>query len=433
MANFRRALDEYAPISGEELGKLLREAESAIGSVTQRVEEFEEWSKLGFIDGSYAYDERRGAFVAVFSAALILATRTRAGIRLSSRLGGSKEPVPFILLPRAYGESRCSVIMRTFELLAALDAIKQGAEHVYLDGSFLSLLLTPSGTTRWIYSDLTSLLPKEDVLSFFIPALRKLSLAVDEELDLVEEKGARSVFIELLRKTTRLVRDTYYDALRRIRGASASIAAKRALLDYTALSFEEGAALATAYRLLEEASEREARLFWIAKDSDSRILAEALGLHGWYTDVSLLDYCWRRVGDAVLDVSRMARLSPVGENFVKPEVKGLLVEPGLAKKLYRKWGAYKIFYFKLTRLSPVFQLSYPAAYGRSAGEEAIGALTELKDNKYGYPRPLAYVHHMAVVSSDLARLLGDEGWRRARSEFERTILSSPGRRLAGLR
>ena len=420
----------FMSLNAKELNEILSVAEHRILQSSQHIEEWSDWKSSGFVDGSYVVDERKGALVTVFSVASLYVNKEGRITKIKGVMKGSKEPIPFILFPRFNSEVRCSILMKSLELLAALDLIRKGCEYVYIDGSYLSLLLSPSSIVRIIFKDIKSSLINNinNVIIYFKEFIDKVYESVE-----TTNKNARWKFIELLSILVSNIQGIYRRLVNEL-SVRIDSSLRKNLFDYIALALEENLSLVLSNILLEESKDNDSKIFWIAKDTESRSLAEALGLIGWYTDTSLLDYVWRAKKEALLDVSKIAPLKPVSplRGTMVGEKGDLIYEPTTALRFYRRWGGYKMWYFKLSKTGTVLQLSYPARYGKSSGEEAVSILYELRDERHGYPKPLAYVHHTAVLSQDLARLIGDESWKNARDPLIRSLLSSSGRRVSGL-
>lgn len=423
-------IKHFISLSARELSEILSIAEDRVLQASQDIEEWNEWRSSGFVDGSYVVDERKGALVTVFSAASLYVVKEGKMAKIKGVMRGSKDPIPFILFPRFNSEARCSVLMKSLELITAMDLIRKGCEYVYVDGSYLSLLLSPSNIVRIIFKDIKNSLLNNigNVVRYFKNFINR----VNESLE-TTNKNVRQIFTKLLSILINTVQESYKGLINDI-SVTMDPSLRKNLFDYITLSLEENLLLALTNMLLEESEDRNGKIFWIAKDTESRSLADALGLIGWYTDTSLLDYIWRTRKEVLLDISKIAPLKPVSplRGTMVGNKGDLIYEPNVALRFYRKWGNYKIWYFKLSKTGTVLQLSYPARYGKSSGEEAISILYELRDEKHGYPKPLAYAHHIATLPQDLARLIGDESWKNARDPLIKSLLSSPGRRVSGL-
>lgn len=393
---------------------VLSAIESVITEVEKRVKslmkpiEGERFRRAGFVDGSYALEERRGAYLLALSAASLLVD----GDRLEGVLRGSSKPLAALLIPKSYGESRASLLMSTLELLSALDLARRGVEAVFLDGSYVSGMLVPFGYVR-------------DVYESFVAATG-LDL---ESIDSYGEEAAGAVMEvaggEPLASMSKLL-DRLAACAGKLYGELGSRSpdqrSKKEALDFAVVYAESTAYLAALNLLLEECSSSGVAPFWVAKDAESRYIVEREGVVGWLNDLTLLDYAWRD-GEAVYAVLE-------GSKFGRP--KPCAAWPRLLHEVFGRWSAYGVAYFKLKRVGAAAQMTYPAFVRQESVERALATLLALSDGK-GYPRPLSYAHHIAVLNPEFAKIVADELYKREANQLVRSVLAPSGRALAGLR
>ncbi len=393
---------------------VLSAVESVIREVEERVRSLmkpiggERFGRAGFVDGSYALDERRGAYLLALSAASLLVD----GDRLEGVLRGSSKPLVTLLIPKSYGESRAGLLMSTLELLSALDLARRGVEAVFLDGSYASEMLVPFGYVRDVYESFTS------IASFDTGSLDGYGEEAAEAVEEVAGGDPLASMSALLDRIAACASGLY----RELGSRSPDLRSRKEALDFAVVYAEATAYLAALNLLLEECSRSGVALFWVAKDAESRYIVEREGVAGWLNDLALLDYAWRD-GEAVYAVLE-------GSKFGRP--KPCAVWPRLLAEVFGRWSAYGVAYFKLSRLGAVAQMTYPAFVGLESVERALATLLSLSDRR-GYPRPLSYAHHIAVLNPEFAKLVADELYKREGSQLVRSVLAPSGRALAGLR
>ncbi|ABL78790.1 DNA double-strand break repair nuclease NurA [Thermofilum pendens] len=392
-------------------GAALRVSEEILASVERRVEELAEkiegspFKSAGFVDGSNVVDERRGAYVAVFSVASIVLDSGR--LRPVSH--GSRHPLVARIVPKGFGEQRANLYMSILELLSAARLVRSGVEAVFLDGSYVSEMMVVFGYPRDVYEEAQGLVDREAAESYAGEAAG----LVEEALGSEGVKGAAKLFEGVSGLAWRL-----YTRL----GGGVGGVEKRVLLDYSYVFAEVAVYLEALRSLLTAGRESGVPLFWVAKDADTDQLAEKEGVGGWLNDVTLLDYAWRRL-EGVYTVLE-------GREFGRPKP---CAAPGkLVEELFAKWRRYRVAYFKLRLHGPVLQMTFPGYVGEDEAREALATLSSLAESR-GYPKPLSYVHNMAVLNPELARLVGDELYKRAESPVLKAMLAPSGRVQAGLR
>lgn len=387
---------------------LIREAEERVRGLAEPISG-ERFGRAGFVDGSYAMDERRGLYVLALSAATIIVD----GDRMEGVLRGSSKPCVTLLVPKSYAESRASLLMSIFELLGAIDLVERGLEAVFLDGSYVSEIMVPFGHVRDAYENFNPVLAgvEEGVLDRWGEACSKAA---------VEALGGE-VHASLAKLLERIA--LYSSELYAALGSRApDLRSRKEALDFAVVYCEATAYLALLDRFLEECRSRGARPFWVAKDAESRYIVEREGVVGWLNDLTLLDYAWRDWG--------AVHATFEGERVYKP--KPCAAWAPLLDSIYGRWGGYGVSYFKMCKAGAVSQMTHPDFVERSSVLAALATLHALADRR-GYPRPLSYVHHMAVLNPEFARLIADELYRREGRPVLKSMLAPSGRASAGLR
>lgn len=366
-------------------------------------------SRAGFVDGSFALEERRGVYVLSLSAASLIVN----GDKLEKLLPGSSRPLIAMLAPKSYGEARAGLLMSMLEVFAALDVVKMGVDAVFLDGSYVSEMMAPFGHPRDVRERL--------------PELSRLHLDIEDEYGeraaslvrgKLEGEGPLGGFSKLLREMSDLASSLYQE----ISATASDNISKKEALDYSVVYVETTAYLTALSEFLERCAELNTAPLWVAKDAESRFIVEEKGIVGWLNDLSLLDYSWR-THDSVYTLIK-------GPPFGKPRLCAAL--PTLLNEVYSRWNSYAVLYFKLRKAGPVSQMTFPAFVSPDTAIEAVSMLRELSDPR-GYPRPLSYVHHLAVLNPEIVRLMADELYKRERNPIMRSMLAPSGRAMAGLR
>lgn len=393
---------------------MLRTIEEVIARVEEELRELakpidsERLSRAGFVDGSFALEERRGVYVLSLSAASLIVN----GDRLEKLLPGSSKPLLAMLAPKSYGEARAGLLMSMLEVFAALDAIKTGVDAVFLDGSYVSEMMSPFGHPHDVRERLPELGRLHDIEDRY--GERAASLVRGK----LEGEGPLGGFSKLLREMSDLASSLYQE----ISAAASDDISKKEALDYSVVYVETTAYLAALNELLERCAELNTAPLWVAKDAESRFIVEERGVVGWLNDLSLLDYSWRAYDSAYIVVR--------GPPFGKPRL--CAASSTLLNEVYSRWNSYAVLYFKLKRAGPVSQMTFPAFVSPDTAVEAVSMLRELSDQR-GYPRPLSYVHHLAVLNPEMLRLMADELYKRERNPIIRSMLAPSGRAMAGLR
>jgi len=387
---------------------VIRGVEGRVRSLAKRIAG-EPFARAGFVDGSYVMDERRGAYVLLLSTASVLVD----GGRIEGVLRGSSRPHVALLVPKGFAESRAGLLMSMLELLAALDLVRRGVEAVFLDGSYVSEVMVPFGHARDAYEN-------------FAPLAAELD---GGPLERWGEEAARAAaearggdplpsFASLLARLAACSSELYA----RIASEAPDLRSRKEALDFAVVYCETTAFMSLLDEFLGECSRRGVKPFWVAKDAESRYIVEREGVVGWLNDLTLLDYAWRDLDSAYASFE--------GERVHRP--KPCAVWRPLLEGVYERWGGYGVTYFKLRRAGVVSQMTYPEFVEGGAVLSALATLHQLADGR-GYPRPLSYVHHMAVLNPELARLVADELYRREQNPALRSMLAPSGRAAAGLR
>ncbi len=381
----------------------------------------------GFVDGSSIASERRGGVVALLSAYGLIVKEFSGGLHMYSVEGveGARKPIPLIIVPRTSYGTRLSLLMRSLELAVATSMVKQGVRYVFMDGSFLSMLLSPSGISRAAYHVLVEDLPPSRI-SDVDEVIESMISEFYGELDSVDLSNPGKGFSQILDLLPK-----YYAMLTNyLLNTIGSFKSITSIVDYSLLAIDENLSFKLLVSLLEEAFKRNSRIIWVAKDSDSRFFSRILHTASWITDASILDYLWSNESQVALRVNDVVELTPITPwRATKLNGKGndLIYEPSTAIEFYDKWGSYNVWYFKLSRLGPVLQLSYPSMYGKNTGLEALGVLKRLCDDRTGYPKPLILVHHATRLEEGLAEGLGDSVWSRIEDPLLKVLLSRKAR------
>ncbi len=394
-------------------------------SVIKEFNEVEIYS--GFVDGSFIADERRAGIVALLSAYGLVVKEFSGGLHMYNVEGvdGARKPIPIIMIPRTNYGTRLGLLMRSLELTVANSLVLQGVKHVFMDGSYLSIILSPSGASRIAYRLLV-----EDLSSSYVDkvdeVIRSILLKFYDEIESVDLENpgkAFSLILDILPKYYAML----VNYLLNIVGDTKSTSS---IVDYSLLAIDENLAFKLLVNLLENAYSKGSKIIWVAKDSDSRFFSKILHTASWLTDTSILDYAWNNESQVALRVNDIVELTPITFwRTTKLNGKGseLIYEPFTAKEFYNKWGGYNVWYFKLSKLGPVLQLSYPSIYGKSTGLEALGILRKLCDTRTGYPKPLILVHHATKLEEGLAEGLGDSVWSRLEDPLLKILLSRKAR------
>ncbi|RLE70583.1 MAG: hypothetical protein DRJ43_01705 [Thermoprotei archaeon] len=396
------------------LAELLREIEDKVRELGVSIRG-EPLNRVGFVDGSYVLEERRGACLVLYSASSLEVVERRS---IRQYMRGSKEPLIQVLVPKTYSESRASLLMSMLELLAGLDMVLKGVEAIFMDGSYVSALMAPFGYALDVYSRAVKAANRH--LNFEV--VEGMGCEACEEIRQVleGERDPRMCFQSIMSVVGRYANRLYAELCS---FEELGPQWRKEALDYSVVYFEETAYLSILNKLLEEAGERGSSVFWVAKDSESRYLTEREGILGWLNDLMLLDYAWRDL-ESVYTKLR-------GVSFGKP--KGHVACFKLIDEVYEKWRDYTVVYFKLGRQGVATQMTYPTRLSDELLQEALSTLLQLSDEVHGYPRPLNYVHNLAVLNPGLARLIADEMYRRSsRGSLMRFMLAPSGRRLLGL-
>ena len=415
----------------EEIAKSLNESIKELSSIINHylIKEIGEGTEIssGFVDGSNVFDERRGSIIVLLSAYGLIVRGSNGNIRMHNVIGanGARKPIAIVLFPRIYAETRIGILMRTLELLVARSIINQDVESVFLDGSYLSILLAPSGAARQSYRLLIEDLPEqlvkevEDIVS---KRLRELYL----KLDRIEYGNPYEGFMNIID----IMPEEYSSVINDILSVLENKKPIEKVIDYSLLAIDENIGFYQLTKLLDESLRKNVRVYWIAKDTDSRFLARVNRLSTWITDVSLLDHLWANENIVALRVNDLVDLESISAwrtTRWMGQGSELVFEPLRALEFYSKWGKFDVWYFKLTRYGPVLQLTYPQRYGREAGIEALGVLRNLSDPKTGYPKPLILVHHATRLEERLAEGLGDTIWSRLENPLLKVLLARRAR------
>ena len=393
------------------LVKTLREAEERVRKIKKPIEG-SPLASAGFVDGSYVLEERRGACLLLLSAATVV---VRGGA-MSGGLRGSREPIIHVLAPKTYSESRSSLLMAMLELTAAHEMVRQGVEAVFLDGSYTSQLMEPFGFAQDVYHAYSRLGRRVDW-----SAVEELGEKAAQRFEglISGGEGTRRKLLEMLRFIGNFSEQLYQILVEKEQDKRG----EKEALDFAVVYVEETAYLSALRALLDLAEASETGLFWVAKDTESRYITEQEGITGWLNDVMLLDYAWRGAEKVYTLLE--------GKEFGMP--RGHVACRRLVEEVYGRWSRYGVAYFKLTRYGATMQASFPI-FSREKLLDALETLASLADAIKGYPKPLNYVHNLAVLDASLPSLIADEIYRRAGSDdILKFMLKPSGRSLLGLK
>ncbi len=361
-----------------------------IGPRTRRIEG-SMLSPSSYIDGSYVCIERRGCVYTLLSAAsLRVVGEERAAVM---GLPGKRRPLHTVLFPKKYHEVRASNFMRIMETLAGLWELRSGARLVVMDGSYLTLLLTPYN------------IPLERI---------ECSPINTDEPDLDEA-------LEEIRGGDT---ESYYEAVNMMLRWHESLAGSFSnALDVLCASLQLSLILliGATFRLLSEASAKGVPVVWVSKDTESYLLMRSAGIEELFNDVVTLDEIWLTEDKIYVNLDPS---TPVTK--IPAKIRDLPLVEGF----YRKWGSYVAVYAKLSREGAPLQVTLPEKMAGSICD-ILATLSLLSDRKYGYPAPLIQVHHLTVLSRDLAEKIANNIWAKASGAL-RTLLAPKGRALYGL-
>lgn len=324
-----------------------------------------------------------------------------------------------------------NTLMRALEFATARHLLKEGPEAVFMDGSYVSVLLAPSGIVRSAYREVVQGLSPSEKKGF--EELARELIASWLELVEGEELKNPAAYFELFLYKKSELEDL---AQRKFRKALPNKAVWRSLLDYICMVLEENFALFQLVKLLEEARSSNTVVFWLAKDADSSFISKELLSTSRLTDASLLEYLWGRKELVCLRVSELVEIPRVSPWRAAKDPNGrggdLVFHHKLAVPFYESWGSYEVWYAKYAKYGPVLQISYPSSYGASAGLKALHSLTRLIDERYGYPKPMLHVHHSTVLEKKAVETVADAVWLAEKDPLKRAILGRSGRKLVGL-
>ena len=408
------------------VGAVIRSIEKEFASVERELRysaepiSGKEVEPVGFIDGSVSLNERRGAFIVILSAASIIYSMHK----YLPALPGSKKPFLHILMPKSYGESRSAILMRTLENLEALRQIYAGVRVVCLDGSYLTLLLTGYSYMHEIYNEFSK---------SYREALKDvLEVLANESNEYLEQLSALVKMIDRggLRELYQAYRDILFNTTLRVNKVVQNLEEnygreniKPVLIDYVSSYLELTPFFYISSLLLETAKREDASIVWISKESNSRFLANIYELRGWVTDLVLVDWAWSGL-DAAYFVFDDTKPVSIPKYHVAPQK--------VIGDLYR-WNHYVVVYAKLAKYAPSLQISYPKGLvEEDILNDLLYTLSKISDKRTGYPKPLNYVHNLAVLSLDTAKLVAEKIWRNSRG-LQRSLLAPAGREQLGLR
>jgi len=410
--------------------RLIWEIEEIVSRAKSELEEADEiksrpLSSSWFIDGSYALSERQGSFVSLLS----LASVGVVSRRLVDGMPGARHPLPHILIPKFLGETRASLIMGSLELLEGIRAVRRGVELVVFDGSYLASLLAGYGSSYEAVTQVHSALRARGVPLQTV--LKDVEDEVNRAIDgLIEEAGKEEDAARFLKAVARFLATIYdhaeslYEPLSDL-GIEEGLS-KQILIDFSVAYTEVNFYLRLLGELLSRAKESGIMPIWVAKETTSRFLSEVLGVRGWISDAVLLSIIWHakeRLYLVLREDMKARSLKPVSPP------RDPIASSDTIKRAYR-FNRFTVVYFKISRAGPVLQASFPSELvPMDRLEDVMATLSELADERSGYPRPLAVVHHKAVLSQELAEAFATRLWRDSSGALK-SILSPIGREIA---
>lgn len=409
------------------LSNVLYSVESELKSVERKIRysaekiEGKALDSIGFIDGSVVSEERRGAVFTAFSVASIVYDNNKYSLALP----GSKRPIFHILIPKSYSESRSALLMRILELTEALRQVHSGVNTICMDGSYLTLLLTGYGYINELYTELRTAISTDEA-SAITDMLEKIGMQLIDDIskDLVELKtGIPSTVYGFFTSFLEKISAHIDAALKSIEEEFGRERIVPVLIDYISAYLELVPFFYISGLLLQKATIDGLNLVWISKESNSRFLAKLFGLRGWINDLVLIDSAWRGLENVYMVFEDATPVS-------KPRYP---VAPRKLLDTVYRWNRYLIIYSKFSRFSPSLQLSFPK---ETPAEDSFGdilyTLSQISEKKTGYPKPLNYVHNLAVLNPEVARIVAEKIWRTS-SGLQRSIMAPAGRVQVGLR
>ncbi len=415
---------------GLEKTRLLREIEEIVSRAKRELEESgtiagsKQLDSSWFIDGSYAISERQGSFVS----ALSVASLGVVSKKLVEGLPGAKHPLLHILIPKFYGETRTSSIMGSLELIEGIRALRRNAEAVVFDGSYLASLLSGYGPLYDSVAQLQSRLKDYQVVLQEILKRENVSKTIDDATDAFIEKACEEVEVSKFYKTVYAFLQSIYDLAESVysslvRHGVDRYVDRQLLIDFSTAFVENNLYLRLLAKLLLLAEESDVIPVWIAKETTSRFLSDKLNVRSWLNDAVLLEWVWhnREKVYLVLDESSgLKSLKPVTPPHVP------VASQDTIEHAYR-FSRFTVVYFKLTKLGPVLQMTFPSdLVAKDVLEDVLATLSALADERSGYPKPLSLVHHKALIQQGLVDVLATRLWQSS-SGVLKAILSPLGR------
>jgi len=319
--------------------------------------------------------------------------------------------------------------MGSLELLEGIRAVRRGVELVVFDGSYLASLLAGYGSSYDAVTQVHSALRAREV------PLQTVLKSVEDEVNraidgLIEGASKEEDAARFLKAVARFLATIYdhaeslYEPLSDL-GIEEGLS-KQILIDFSVAYTEVNFYLRLLGELLSQAKESGIAPIWVAKETTSRFLSEVLGVRGWISDAVLLNIIWHakeRLYLVLREDMKARSLKPISPP------RDPVASPDTIKRAYT-FNRFTVVYFKISRTGPVLQASFPSELvPRDRLEDAMATLSELADERSGYPRPLAVVHHKAVLSRELVEAFATRLWQDSSGALK-SILSPIGREIA---
>ena len=412
-----------------------------------------------FTDGSNVVSERRGAGVAIFSAASLLFEISGKNLKFRGKHIITPNDCILIIIPRFYIGTRANTIMRGIEYLSTLHLISttKDIDFAIIDGSYVSTLLSARWGIEHLYRDFyntltafcssskTSKKPKTDII---VDICESISDATNRILSNHVFRGLRrpqsilSNFCENYAEYISMI----YEAV--VNNHEIPEPCYVSLMNYVSMFFEINLSMKALVMLLNNAHKRRLVLLWLNKEPESRILTKNVDhkLFRMFTDATVLDFSLDN--GEFLHHYGLPSISPSGIYISKTlasrtSSSSHVLIPELADVIYGIYGEYGVVYVKY--LEYVIQYTYPRTlFGvfdeeRLKIDEAVLKYIKLLGNisDVGYPLPMIHAHNTTVLKAGLAEILADKfteilSLDPRLSQLARRLIGKTGRRLIGI-
>lgn len=393
-----------------------------------------------FTDGSSTVSERRGAGVAVISAVSIRIQCENNSFRVEEKLEIPPENGVVILIPRMQLTARANTLMRAIEYLIAADAAKKGCDIIAMDGSYITTLLAPYTAINSSYNELLALLDKafggkKNATLVFIRFAQDMEEIVNKRMDdIFSYDDGNEILSNFLKNHYKII-----DEILNKTESEVPEDLRIIYQNYITIFVEENFAIRALIRLFRIAEEQNALLFWISKDSESRMLTRRYPLLSLANDLSVLDLVLENnqyvnveelvtlpivsLRRASLDLNSIDELTEENVNKIMNQIYPAFgrmysvyaVTIKHAKQIYEKYNKYSAIYAKYRDF--VIQITYPTQffeeYTKRNGyksadkvvEKLLGMLKTISPR--GYPEPLVHAHFATILSRDLAEKMAN--------------------------